>query len=87
MKGNYENSIEKRTAEFINRNEKVSKTAPVPEKEIKKASKMLLNIPADIAEDFELAARLRKNKTDYVISLIRADLEKNKEKYELLRKM
>lgn len=87
MKGNYENSIEKRTAEFINRNEKVSKTAPVSEKEIKKASKMLLNIPADIAEDFELAARLRKNKTDYVISLIRADLEKNKEKYELLRKM
>ena len=87
MKGNYENSIEKRTAEFLNRNEKVSKTAPVPEKEIKKASKMLLNIPADIAEDFELAARLRKNKTDYVISLIRADLEKNKEKYELLRKM
>lgn len=87
MKGNYENSIEKRAAEFMNRNEKVSKTAPVPEKEIKKASKMLLNIPADIAEDFELAARLRKNKTDYVISLIRADLEKNKEKYETLKKL
>jgi hypothetical protein len=87
MKGNYENSIEKRTAEFINRNEKVSLTVPETRKEVKKASKMLLNIPADIAEDFELAARLRKNKTDYVISLIRADLEKNKEKYETLKKL
>ena len=84
MKGNYENSIEKRTTDFLKRNEKVSEVVQEP---VKKASKMLLNIPADIAEDFELAARFRKNKTDYVISLIRADLEKNKEKYETLKNL